>query len=301
MNNVKSLNRRTMIKSGITILTASSVASQNIFAAPKEKGEVRVIVLAGDYWHNGEMYELHWRSVLRPTGWKVLFAQSSKFVTPEALAMADLFIVARYAGGDSRWSPEGMVENRTNNADWMTDEQEQSIVDNVTNRGMGIIPVHCSIWNPEQKQFMKLIGIKEPKMHGHMVNTSFYDMNQGHPITKGVEPFEAVDEIFGADLDVASVPLFKAKQTPELFSKLSSYTQHIEYEGDVAFPLDRVAGWSKEAGKGRVAVLNFLSHQMVFWKKSTKEIMWRSAHWAMKKDIPESGLIDGPYGSDRKG
>lgn len=195
--------------------------------------------------------------------------------------------------------PEGMVESRPYSADWMTAEQEQAIVDNVTKRGMGLLPLHCSIWNPDQKQFMALIGVKEPKMHGHCIMTSFYGMNQDHPITKGVEPFEAVDEIFGADLEKDAVPLFKAKQTPELLSKLSAYTQHVLYEGDVAFPLDRVAGWAREAGKGRVVVLNFQSHQMVFWKKSTKEIMWRSAHWAMHKDIPESGLIEGPYGQDR--
>jgi hypothetical protein len=37
---------------------------------------------------------------------------------------------------------------------------------------------------------------------------------------------------------------------------------------------------------------------MAFYKKSMKELMWRSAFWAMQKDIPESGLIDG-RGADR--
>ena len=299
MKKTKPISRRAGLKAGITILSASALSPNPLLAA-KAPGEVRVIVLAGDYWHNGQMYELHWRSVLKPTGWRLLFAQSSQFVTPEALELADLFVVSRYAGGDSMgWTPEGMVEKRPNGSPWMTPEQEQAILDNVSNRGMGLIPIHCSLWNPEQKKFMQLIGVKEPLMHGHMVMTSFYGMNQDHPISRGVEPFEAVDEIFGAELDDVSVPLFKAKQTPEMLSKLSAYTQHVLYEGDVAFPLDRVAGWSREAGKGRIAVLNFQSHQMVFWKKSAKEIMWRSAHWAMHRDIPESGLIEGPYGQDR--
>jgi type 1 glutamine amidotransferase len=296
MNNTRRISRRAGLKAGLTILTASTL-SPNPLHAQKAPGEVRVIVLAGDYWHNGEMYELHWRSVLRPTGWRILFAQSSRFVTPEALSLADLFIVCRYAGGDSRWSPDGMVENRPYNSPWMTAEQEQAIVDNVTKRGMGLLPLHCSLWNPNQKQFMQLIGVKEPKMHGHMVMTSFYGMNQDHPITRGVEPFEAVDEIFGADLDDTVVPLFRAKQSPELLAKELDYIQLVFYpdqkKDKSAFPLDRVAGWVREAGKGRVVVLNFLSHQQVFWKKSTKEIIWRSAHWAMKKDIHESGLIEG--------
>ena len=303
MNDTKRISRRTGLKAGLTILSASAL-TPNPLLAQKAPGEVRVVVLAGDYWHNGMMYELHWRSILSTTGWRILFAQSSQFVTPEALALTDLFIVARYAGGDTMgWTPDGMVEKRPRGAAWMTSEQEQAIVENVTQRGMGLIPVHCTLWNPEQKQFMKLIGVKEPLMHGHMVMTGFYEMNQDHPISRGVEPFEAVDEIFDAVMiDDNFIPLFRAKQTPELLTKDMDYTQFTFYPGQKSgryFPLDRLAGWARESGNGRVVMLNFLSHQMVFWKKSVKEIMWRSAHWAMHRDIPESGLIEGAYGSDR--
>lgn len=193
-----------------------------------------------------------------------------------------------------------MVDHRPRPAVWMTPEQEQAVVDNVINRGMGIIPVHAALWSPGKKAFMQLIGVRNPKMHGHLMITSFYEMNPDHPVSRGVEPYQAVDEIFGADLEDDCVPFFRAKQTPDLVSNLSEYTPQVPYEGHDAFPLDRVAGWTREAGKGRVAVLNFLCHQMSFWKKSAKEMMWQAARWAMKKEFPESGLIDGPYGMDRR-
>ena len=273
---------------------------KNACTAPKKSGEVRVIILAGDYWHNSMMYETHWRSVLAPTGWNLLFPQSARFVTPEALALVDLFITARYAGEDSLgWTSDGVVDTRPTPSVWMTPEHEQALVENVTNRGMGLILIHAAIWSSAHQQFMALAGIKKAKMHGHLMMTGFYDMNADHPITQGVMPYEAVDEIFGVDLDETCEPLFRAKQTPELMSKLQAYTLNVQYDGNAAFPLDRTAGWTRAAGAGRVVGLNYLCHQMSFWNKSAKEIMWRSAHWAMQKEFPESGLIDGPYGMDR--
>ncbi|MBN1382262.1 MAG: hypothetical protein JXA41_11345 [Deltaproteobacteria bacterium] len=42
-----------------TAPAASSAEMEHIYIAPKEKGECRVMILAGDYWHNGIMYETH--------------------------------------------------------------------------------------------------------------------------------------------------------------------------------------------------------------------------------------------------
>ncbi len=294
------LDRRAFLKAGSTALAASSIAPYNVFAAPKKAGEVRVIVLAGDYWHNGLMYESHWRRILGVTGWNLLFAQSAKFITPEVLNNTDLFIFGRYGGGNPGFSTDELVEERPESAPWMTDEQEDAIIENVTKRGMGLMPFHCSIANTRNNKVLELMGVKEMIMHGPCVMTAFYDMNPYHPITEGVESFEEVDEIFGAVmLDVEYAPLFKARQDYDLLQKASgdpySGGYHAPREN---FPLDRLAGWTREIGNGRVVYLNCMSYHTVFWKKSMKEIMWRSAFWAMHKDIPESGLIEG-RGVDR--
>jgi type 1 glutamine amidotransferase len=294
------VSRRAVLKTGTAALVASAATGSMSFAAPKKSGEVRVLVLAGDYWHNGMMYEDHWRRILGVTGWNLLFAQSSKFITPEVLKDTDLFIFSRYGGGNPGFTTEELVEERPESDTWMSSEQEDAIIENVTKRGMGIIPFHCSIANTANKKVLELMGIKEMIMHGPCVMTSFYDLNPYHPITEGVESFEEVDEIFGSVmLDVDYTPLFKAKQNYELLRKASGDPYSGGYYAEREdFPLDRLAGWTREVGNGRMVYLNCMSHQMVFWKKSMKEIMWRSAFWAMHKDIPESGLIEG-RGVDR--
>ena len=280
MSNHSNPSRRKFLKAGITTLAASAVTTNPLLAAPKKPGEVRVLFLFGDVWHNGIRQESHWRRVLGVTGWRLMFAQSSRFVTPQVLAKTDLFLFCRYAGPDSLgWSNEGIIEDRPSGAPFMTNTQENAIVENVK-RGMGLIPIHCSLWNPDRKKFMELLGVEKPIMHGPLIMTSFYDLNQNHPITRGVEPYETEDEIFGADmLDVEYEPLMRAKQEDP--------------------PLDRLAAWTREVGDGRIVVLNCGASHVCYWKKSFKEIMWRSAYWAMKKDIPPSGLIEG-RGKDRE-
>ena len=141
----KNPSRRKFLKAGVASLAASAATTHSLFAAPKKPGEVRVLFLVGDYWHNNMTQEIHWREVLESTGWRLLFAQSSQFVTPAVLSKADLFVFCRYAGPDSQgFSSEEIVEFRATGAPWMTNAQENAIVENVK-RGMGLLPYHCSI------------------------------------------------------------------------------------------------------------------------------------------------------------
>ena len=154
-------SRRKFLKTGITTLAASTASAKSILSAPKKPGEVRVLFLFGDIWHNAMTHEIHWREVLEPTGWRLLFTQSSQFVTPAVLAKTDLFVFCRYAGSDSQgWSGEEIVEFRPTGAPWMTKEQEKAIVKNVK-RGMGLLPYHCSIYNDNRQKYLELLGIKK--------------------------------------------------------------------------------------------------------------------------------------------
>ncbi len=269
------------MQAGLSLLAAPFLVphtSHAAIAAAKAPSDVKVLFLVGDVWHNAVRMESHWRRVLGVTGWRLMFAQSSQFVTPELLDEVDLFVFARYHGGDDfGWSPEQIIVKRSPGYLFMTPEQEEAIIRNVTRRGMGIIPFHCSMWNPESPGFMQLMGMKEPLMHGPLMETSFYDLNQSHPITTGVEPYTTEDEIFGVVMDdVDYTPLLRARQ-----NVLGGET------------LDRLAGWTREVENGRVVMLNCGASHICWWEKSFKEIMWRSAHWAMQMDIPESGLVSG--------
>ncbi|MHB9028438.1 MAG: ThuA domain-containing protein [Candidatus Latescibacterota bacterium] len=264
-------SRRAALRSGFAALAAGTVIAPDAFSAPKLPGETRVLLLVGDYWHNGVAQESHWRGVLGPTGWRLLFAQSSQFVTPEALAKTDLFISARYAGPDSLgFITDGIVEDRPAPAPWMTDAQENALVENVRNRGMGLLNMHCSIWNPERKKYMELLGVEKPLMHGPVQRVGIHDINQTHPISKGIKDFEIdLDENFGSEL-VAGKSTLLYKSTGRQDKRTDN------------------AAWCREDGKGRVVSLLFGHVPQPFHRPEVKTLMWRSAFWAMRRDLPPS-------------
>lgn len=259
-----------MLKTGLAALATGGAVIPSAFAAPKAPGETRVLFLVGDYWHNGVAQESHWRGVLGPTGWRLLFAQSSQFVTPEAIAKADLFISARYAGPDSLgFTIDGVVEDRPTPAPWMTDAQESALVEGVR-RGMGLLNMHCSIWNPERAGYMALLGVDKPIMHGPVQRVKVHDINQTHPISKGLKDFEIdLDENFGSEL------------TPGKSTLLYKTTGQQDKRTDNA-------AWCRDEGKGRIVSLLFGHVPQPFHRPEVKTVMWRAAHWAMRRDIPAS-------------
>ncbi|MDP2984023.1 MAG: ThuA domain-containing protein [Candidatus Latescibacter sp.] len=261
-------SRRTALKTGLTAFAAAGALTEDMFAAPKSSGETRALFLVGDYWHNGVAQETHWRRILEPAGWRLLFAQSSQFVTPAALKQADLFVVARYAGPDSLgFVPEGVIEKRPAGAPFMTDEQEDAIVANVR-RGMGLLSMHCSTWNPERKKYMELVGIAKPLMHGPVQHVKIHDINQDHPISRGLKDFDIpLDENFGAELADNGVTL--------LYKSTGQQDKRTDN-----------AAWCREEEKGRVVALLFGHEPQPFQVTEVKYLMWRSAHWAMRRDIP---------------
>jgi type 1 glutamine amidotransferase len=275
MHKKKRTSRRKFIKTGFVSLTASAFSPYPLLAAKKAPGEVRVVFLMGDYWHNPITQQKNWLTVLEPAGWRLMFAQASQFITPEVLSQADLFVVSRYAATNSLgWAPDRIIENWPEEVPFMTEERENIIVENV-HRGMGLLAVHCAVWNEDSKQFMKLLGVEKPYMHTPVQPAYLHKLNQNHPITKDIEPCNIQeDEIFMADL--------------------------IPGESEVLFNLkgdevktDRAGGWCREAGKGRVVTLLPGHNPHPYHLKSYKQIMWRSAHWAMKKIIPPAQFEDG--------
>lgn len=275
MSSLKTSSRRTVLKTGMTAIGAAALSVPDAFSIPKIPGETRVLLLVGDYWHSGTTQEFHWRSVMKESGMRLIFAQSSQFITPDALGKTDLFIVARYAGPDTLgWSPEPMIEDRPSGAPWMTDEQEEAIVSNVR-RGMGLLSMHCSLWNPERKKFMELLGVKTPKMHGPVQPVKIHDVNQNHPITKGIKDFNiSLDENFGADLDESRITL--------LYKSTGQQDKRVDN-----------AAWCRDEGKGRVVALLFGHTPAPFHTAEVKTMMWRSSFWALKHEIPMAEFKSG--------
>ncbi len=278
MKHSQSINRRTLLKTGISTAVITA-ASAETFASFKAPGEVRVVFLGGDFYHNGMTQEQTWRRVFGVTGWRLMFAQDAAFVTPELLDTADLFVMTRYMTDTQDtnfslgFSPDQIVEERAMPSYFMTDDLEDAIVRNVE-RGMGLLSLHCSIWNGNKPKYMDLLDVAEPHMHTKVQPTLVHQLNQNHPITRGIEPFNyGDDEIFFADL-----------KSP------GDHTALFNMKGEEQ-PTDREGGWCRDAGEGRVVSLLPGHTPGPYVNQSYRKIIWRSAYWAMKKNIPPSSHI----------
>ena len=270
--------RRNVLKTGLASIAITSLNISKSLASWKAPSETRVLFQWGDCYHNTITPEWTFRQVLAPANCRLMFAQSIQFVTPELLSTVDLFVLQRFESSTHEanltleWVPERFVEDRPSSIPFMSDEFEDMVVENVQ-RGMGLISLHCSLWNPSKAKYMKLIGVEKPYMHHPFQSAYLHKLNPNHPITAGIEPSDlGMDEIFYADL----VP----GQSEVLFNLKGE-----QYETDMA------GGWCRKEGKGRVIVLLPGHLQTQYTDKSYKEILWRSAHWAMKKDIPASDHI----------
>jgi type 1 glutamine amidotransferase len=237
--------------------------------------DTSVLFLVGDIHHGAVLQEHAWRDVLSDTGWRLRFAQTMRAITPDELAATDMLVVSRYAGGDLLGhSSERLVTRRGERGTFITPEMETLLTKRVR-EGMGLIATHSSIYNPGSPVFLALLGVEKPHMHGPIVPVSIHKLNQDHPVTRGIEPFDfQPDEAFSAImLPGPYSPLFNIKQTDP--------------------PLDALGGWCREEGKGRVSVLLPGHNSSPYLAGAYRTIMWRTAHWTLGKDIPARTFPDG--------
>ena len=265
-------SRRTVLKTGLASIAASSVVVPTVKAAvrPKTPGETKIVAVMGDYWHPAVSQEHHVRGIFSSKkGWKIYFVQASRYFTPELISDADLFISARYSGRDSiGWSTDPVVVDRPQGDKIWTDEQTEALFDNVRSRGMGWMAVHCTLFSG-RKDIEDFIGI-EPILHQEIQPCIIKDLNREHPITKDINSFFFnLDEQFDAQIKNPAM-------TTLLFRSLAVHDKR-----------DAVGGWCLERGKGRVVGLLPGHYQWTYRVPEYQEIFWRAAHWAMKREIPQ--------------
>ena len=271
MAKVKKSSRRNALKTGMAAIAAAAVKAPEAKAAlkPKAEGETKVVAVMGDYWHPAASQERHVRQIFSShKDWKIYFVLASRYLTAELLSDTDLLITARYGGSDDpAWSPEPIVETRPRGDRIWTDEHVEAIFDNVTNRGMGWMAVHCTLFSG-RTDVEDFIGI-EPILHQEIQPVIVKDLNREHPITEGIDTFFFnLDEQFDAIIK-------EPERTTVLFRSLAVHDKR-----------DALGGWCLERGKGRVVGLLPGHYQWTYRVPEYQKIFWRAAHWAMKRDIP---------------
>ena len=271
----RGIRRRFLLKSGIAAAASCFLPGGLHSNIAGLSGETRVLFLGGDYYHSGIVMETHWREVLGKTGWRLMFAQSSQFITPAQLRNTDLFVLIRGEGPDSLgWSPEGIVEERPIPAQFMTDEQEEAIVENV-HRGMGLLCMHSSTRHPGRKKFFDLIGVEKSLSHGPLQRIRFHSINAHHSITAGIDEFEV-------DLDQTGHVEVREKEVTILFRSTGMQDNRED-----------VMGWCLERGNGRIVALLPGHLPAPAQSAQYKLMMWRAAHWALGRDIPPMEFRNG--------
>jgi len=263
-------SRRTAITTGLaSFAAAAAVPLHTAFTAPKAPGETKVIYFGGDYIHNGIGQERYIRQTFSKTGWRMLFAQASRFITPGTLADTDLFMMTRTGAFDPQgFSPLGLVEDRPEPDQLLPPETEDALIDNIRNRGMGFMALHCTAGNPEHPKLMELIGVKPLRSGAPLQPVKFHGFNPDHPITRGFTDFEI-------DLDENLKKVIDEDKVTLLFNATGAQDGTVNY-----------GGWCVEPGNGRIVVL-LAGHTNSAWRHSKyRELHWRAAHWAMHREIP---------------
>ena len=261
--------RRTALKAGAAALTGAALPHVSHAAIkPKQAGETKIVCVMGDYHHNPMTAEDHMRRLFAPNeNWRLIFVRASSYFTPELIADADLLVTARYSGRDSiGWSPEPLVDTMVRGDMFWTEEQVEAITTNIRQRGMGFLALHCTVAcnNDTILNMMDVAYIPHEEIQPLWVR----DLNQDHPITRGIKPFYInLDEQFGV--------LIKSPGTTTLFE-----TTAIDDKRE------RVGGWCLSSGSGRIVGLLPGHLKWAYRRPEYQEILWRAAYWAMKRDIP---------------
>lgn len=273
MMNQGSMSRRSALRAGLASAAAGAIITPNGYAETaaelpkKAPGETRVLFLGGDNLHNFMAQEPALRRICENAGWQFFAVHDARYITADLMETVDLMMTERWAGGVEGWVPGPIYTERPERDGYMSEEYENMLVDNVTNRGMAYISIHCGIWAGRHAKYIDMIGVR-PIIHGPLQTVRCRNFNQDHPITKGMKEFDIpIDENFGAEItDPRTVPLY------ETFG-------HMDKRQDYG-------GWCTEKNKGRVVGLLAGHTYFAYQNPNYLELFRRAAHWALKLDIP---------------
>ncbi len=265
-----SIRKSNAAKTAAALAGATALTSTEATAAElqKQPGEIKIVAVIGhDVWHNGVAAEVGIRRVFASKkDWRIIAVRSSSAFTADLIADADLLITSKASVPDHIELGSGLIaESAEPGGLFWNNENINAIIDNVRNRGMGLIPLHCSAWARSRKMF-DFLGI-EPVMHRQVQPLWIHNINQDHPITAGIGKFMI-------NLDEQFAVVVKSQYTDTLFETTAMHDKH-----------EAIGGWSLENGKGRIVGLLPGHTPDALNTREYQEILWRAAHWTMRRNI----------------
>jgi len=271
-------SRRRVLKAGLAAAAAAAVPVSGANAllpdpAPKKPGELKIVGATG--------HDYRLESGIRPImsrikNARVWWARHYGPITPELLSDTDL-LITYYAGDSFEWSPSGLADTMGSKRYGLyTEENVAAIEDGIRNRGMGWLAIHNTPWFAGDR-LNELMGA-DAMLHREIQPVIIKNLNQNHPVTKGIEPFIIqLDEQFGV--------FFRNPDDPDMTVLFRSEGVH---DGRTT-----TQGWCVQRGKGRIVGLTPGHYEWTWYQVQYQEIMWRAAQWAMGLPVePFYGSFD---------
>ncbi len=265
------VRRREILGAGFASF-AAMVSTPEISAAikPKAPGETKVVAVFGiTDNYNGIGYEVHVRQIFESKkDWRLIFVRSNKLFTPQLISDADLLMICRDNSPDpiDLSGEDGLLSDTiVRGTTLYTDANVKTIIDNVRNRGMGLLAMHNTIMcnNLQFMNFIDVVG-EGPRNYEPIWYTR---INKTHPIMQGIGKFPAI-------IDQQLAAVIKTTSTATLFESTMVHEKRRA-----------ISGWALDSGKGRIVGLLPGSTIHVYQTPEYQNIIWRAAHWAMRRDI----------------
>ena len=254
-------SRRSILKTGLTAAAAATLPSGTGQAQqrtaewrPKEPGRLRISAITGEGDRERDGLRGITSHLPNADFW---WAANTRPITPEMLHNTDL-LLTYYSS--YLYSAENI----------------QIIIDDITNRGMAWIAVHNTPWFAGDRlcEFMGAYAM----LHREIQPVIIRNLNQEHPITRGIEPFIIqLDEQFGLYLANPKDP-----DVTMLFKSQGVHDGHVT-----------IQGLCTQRGNGRIVVLTPGHYEWSWYETQYREIVWRAAQWALKLPMqPYYGNFD---------
>lgn len=289
LNNME--KRKGMLSAGFASFTATATASEVSAAIrPKAPGETKIVAVFGTTdKYNGIGHEICVRQIFESKkDWRLIFVRANKLFTPQLVNDADLLMLCRDSSPDpvDLSGKDGLLSDTiVQGSTLYTDANVKVIIDNVRNRGMGLLAMHNTLMcgNKQLLDFMDVHGMSmtdplgvinttfpNPSIGPHNLEPIWYTrINKSHPIMQGVGKFHAI-------LDQQLSAIIRSTATATLFESTAIHEKR-----------QVVSGWALDSGKGRIAGLLPGSTIHAYQAPEYQNIVWRAAHWAMRRDIPQ--------------
>jgi len=209
---------------------------------------MQVLVLCNDYWHPARVPR-EGLSPLQDKGFTFDWIEDARDWSAERMTAYPLVILTKSNNVSS-----------SDSSGWMTDEVQSAFADHVT-KGNGLLAIHSG--TAEYQNALILRNLLGGVFAHHPDQCAVtLEPQAGHPLTEGVEAFTVTDEHYFMSMHDPYADVF--------------LTSHSEHGHDVHV---QPAGWKREVGKGRVAVLTPGHNRDVWLHPSYQKLLFNAMHW----------------------